>query len=131
MSGPTVGDAISDPNNAIAKLTAEIKDDRQLVDSIFVRIINRHATPKEIDAALESMAGLDEENKALAAVAQAKEAEQKPVIAKAEQERLLAIDTAKKELEAYKVKMAPDSEETGGSPSGRHQEGRRHREGRF
>jgi WD40 repeat protein/mono/diheme cytochrome c family protein len=108
MSGPTVGDAISDPGNAIAKLTAEIKDDRQLVDSIFVRIINRHATPKEIDAALDSMAGLDEENKALAAVAQAKEAEQKPVIAKAEQARLLAIDTAKKELEAYKVKMAPE-----------------------
>ncbi len=108
MSGPTVGDAISDPGNAIAKLTAEIKDDRQLVDSIFVRIINRHATPKEIDAALDSMAGLDEENKALAAVAQAKEAEQKPVIAKAEHARLLAIDTAKKELEAYKVKMAPE-----------------------
>lgn len=108
MSGPTVGDAISDPGNAIAKLTAEIQDDRQLVDAIFVRIINRHATPKEIDAALESMAGLDEENKALAAVAQAKEAEQKPLIAKAEQERLLAIDTAKKELEAYKVKMAPE-----------------------
>ncbi len=108
MSGPTVGDAISDPGNAIAKLTAEIQDDRQLVDAIFVRIINRHATPKEIDAALDSMAGLDEENKALAAVAQAKEAEQKPVIAKAEQARLLAIDTAKKELEAYKVKMAPE-----------------------
>ncbi len=108
MSGPTVGDAISDPTNAIAKLTAEIQDDRQLVDAIFVRVINRHATPKEIDAALESMAGLDEENKALAAVAQAKEAEQKPLIAKAEQERLLAIDTAKKELEAYKVKMAPE-----------------------
>ncbi len=109
MSGPTVGDAISDSGNAIAKLTAEIKDDRQLVDAIFIRIINRHATPKEIDAALESMAGLDSEHKTLAAVAQAKEAEQKPVIAKAEQVRLTAIQAAEAELKAYQAKIAPEN----------------------
>ena len=109
MSGPTVGDAISDSGNAIAKLTAEIQDDRQLVDAIFVRIINRHATPKEIDAALESMAGLDSEHKTLAAVAQAKEAEQKPFIAKAEQDRLVAIKAAETELKAYQAKIAPEN----------------------
>ncbi|MEZ5386147.1 MAG: DUF1549 domain-containing protein [Prosthecobacter sp.] len=108
MSGPTVGDAISDPNNAIAKLTNEIKDDRQLVDAIFVRVLNSHANEKEIAAALDSMKGLDSENKQLAAALQAKEAEQKPVIDKAEADRLAAIAAAKKELEAYKVKMAPD-----------------------
>jgi hypothetical protein len=109
MSGPTVGDAISDAGNAIAKLTTEIQDDRQLVDAIFVRIINRHATPKEIDAALESMAGLDSEHKTLAAVAQAKEAEQKPFIAKAEQDRLAAIKAAEAELKAYQAKIAPEN----------------------
>jgi len=108
MSGPTVGDAISDPGNAIAKLTAEIKDDRQLVDAIFVRILNRKAGDKEIAAAIESMQGLDADNKQLAATWQAKEAEQKPSIDKAEQERLAAITAAKTELEGYKVKMAPD-----------------------
>ncbi|HEY1051794.1 MAG TPA: hypothetical protein VGE39_18615, partial [Prosthecobacter sp.] len=108
MSGPTVGDAISDAGNALAKLTNEIKDDRQLVDAIFVRVLNRHATDKEISAALDSMQGLDAENKALAATHQAKEVEQKPIIEKAEQDRLAAIDTAKKALDAYKVKMAPE-----------------------
>ena len=108
MSGPTVGDAISDPKNAIAKLTKEIKDDRKLVDEIFVRILNRPATPKEIDAALASMKGMDGENKAIAAQLAAKETEQKPVIEKAEKERLAAIDASKKELEAYKTKMAPE-----------------------
>ncbi|MFN0076743.1 MAG: DUF1549 domain-containing protein [Prosthecobacter sp.] len=107
MSGPTVGDAISDAGNALARLTAEIKDDRKLVDAIFVRVINRHATDKEIDAAIANSAGLDAENKQLAAVWQAKEADQKPLIDKAEAARLAAIDAAKKELEAYKVKMAP------------------------
>ncbi|MBK8035928.1 MAG: DUF1549 domain-containing protein [Verrucomicrobiaceae bacterium] len=108
MSGPTVGDAISDPTNAIAKLTAEIKDDKQLIDAVFMRIVNRHATEKEISAALDSMAGLDAEHKTLAAAAQAKEVEQKPAIAKAEQDRLAAIKAAETELTAYKAKMAPD-----------------------
>lgn len=108
MSGPTVGDAISDPNNAIAKLTNEIKDDAKLVEEIFVRILNRRPTGKEINAALASMAGMDGEHKALAAEQQAKEAEQKPLIAKAEQERLAAIDATKKELETHKAKIAPE-----------------------
>lgn len=108
MSGPTVGDAISDPNNAIAKLTNEVKDDAKLVEEIFLRILNRKPTGKEINAALASMAGMDVEHKQLAAEWQAKEAEQKPVIAKAEAERLALIATAKKELEDYQVKMAPE-----------------------
>jgi len=108
MSGPTVGDAISDPGNAIAKLTSEIKDDRQLVDAIFLRILNSHASEKEINAALASMQELDPENNKLAGALKVKEAEQQPIIAKAEQDRLAAIDAAKKELEAYKAKIAPD-----------------------
>jgi hypothetical protein len=108
MSGPTVGDAISDPNNAIAKLTKEVKDDAKLVEEIFIRILNRKPTGQEINAALASMAGLEAENKMLAAEWQAKEAEQKPLIDKAEAERVAAIEAAKKELEVYKVKMAPE-----------------------
>lgn len=108
MSGPTVGDAISDPNNAIARLTNEFKDDAKLVEEIFIRILNRRPTAREINAALASMAGMDGEHKALAAEREAKEAEQKPLIAKAEQERLAAIDAAKKELEAHKAKIAPE-----------------------
>ncbi len=108
MSGPTVGDAISDPNNAIAKLTKEVADDRKLVEEIFVRVLNRMPTDKEIAAALASMESMDAEHKALTAEWQAKEAEQKPHIEKAEADRLAAIAAAKQELEAYKVKMAPE-----------------------
>ena len=108
MSGPTVGDAISNPQNAIAKLATEIKDDRKLVDEIFMRVLNRPATPKEIDAALESMKSMDGENKSLAAELAAKEAEQKPIIAKAEAARVAAIATSKKELTDYKAAKAPE-----------------------
>jgi len=108
MSGPTVGDAISSPTNAIAKLTNEIKDDRKLIDEIFVRIINRPATAKEIDAALASMNGMDAEDKALTAEWQAKEAEQKSVITKAEADRVATIAATKAELDSYKAKIAPE-----------------------
>ncbi len=107
MSGPTVGDAISNPANALAKLEAEIKDDRRLIDEIFVRILNRPATSKEIEAALASMAGMDQENAALNAEWQAKEAEQKPIIANQEAERLAAIAAAKAALDAYVKEQAP------------------------
>ncbi len=108
MSGPTVGDAISNPNNDIAKLTKEIKDDKQLIDAIFMRILNRHAREKETAAVLASIAELDAEDKTLTTTLRAKEVEQKPFIAKAEQERLAAIKAAEAELTAYKVKMAPE-----------------------
>ncbi|MDZ4287523.1 MAG: DUF1553 domain-containing protein, partial [Prosthecobacter sp.] len=108
MSGPTVGDAISDPTNAIAKLTAEVKDDRKLVAEIFIRILNRQPTAKEIDASLASMAGMDAEHKQLAAAWQAREAELKPTIVKAQTDRLAVIASTNAELEAYKAKVAPD-----------------------
>ena len=55
------------------------------VEEIFIRILNRKPTGQEINAALASMAGLEAEHKMLAAEWQAKEAEQKPIIAKAGQ----------------------------------------------
>lgn len=108
MSGPTVGDAISDPNNAIAKLAKEAPDDRKLIEEIFVRVLNRSASEREIQAALEAMQGMDAEHKALAAEWQAKETEQAPVIAQMEKDRLTKIAAAKAGLEAYKTKVAPE-----------------------
>jgi WD40 repeat protein/mono/diheme cytochrome c family protein len=108
MSGPTVGDAISDPNNAVAKLTRELKEDPKLVEALFLRIINRKPTPQEINAALASMASIDGEHSALRATWQAKEAEQKAVIEKAEADRAANIAAAKKAMEDHISKTAPE-----------------------
>ena len=53
VNGPAVADAIVDPANELAKLEAEIKDDRALVDELFLRVLNRPPTAAEIEAALE------------------------------------------------------------------------------
>lgn len=108
MSGPTVGDAISDSKNQIARLVSDIKDDSKLVDEIFMRILNRPATPKEIEAALASMREMANEDKSIAAELTAKEVEQKPIIAKAEADRTTAIGASTKELGDYKTAKAPE-----------------------
>lgn len=107
ISGPTVGDAISDPTNAIAKLTAEVKEDNKLVEELFLRILNRPPTPPEINAALASMAGMDSEHKALSAEWAAYEIKTAPDIAKAEQDRAAKITTAQTTLDEYKKAQAP------------------------
>jgi len=108
VSGPTVNDAISDPGNAITKLAAEEKDDRNLVNRLFVRILNRPATEKEIQASLALFkdaidgdhAGLEEEledaQKDIKAELDAKEKARAETIAKVEGE-----------MKAYRTKTAP------------------------
>jgi hypothetical protein len=54
------------------------------------------------------MASMDVEHKQLAEEWQAKEVNQKPIIQKAESNRLVSIQTAKAELEAYRAKIEPD-----------------------
>ena len=108
MSGPTVGDAISDSKNTIAKLTKDIPDDRKLIDEIFVRILNRPPTEKEIQAALELLTEMDADNKKLLGEWQAEETKQKPVIEQKEKERVALIASAKSDLDTYNKKMAPE-----------------------
>jgi hypothetical protein len=108
MSGPTVGDAISDPENALSKLTKDIADDRKLIGEIFVRILNRPATEKEIAAALSSMSVMDAEHQALNAEWLSVEEQQKPVIAAAEKTRSDLIAATKAALDAHKARVAPE-----------------------
>ena len=67
ITGPTVDTAISDPNNAITKLVKEQKDDRALINQLFLRILNRHATDNEIASSLKLLDSIEPEHKALLA----------------------------------------------------------------
>ena len=53
LSGPTVGNAIADPGNAIAKLVEKSKDDSSLIESVFYRILSRPPNQIEIKTALK------------------------------------------------------------------------------
>ncbi|HEY2572837.1 MAG TPA: DUF1553 domain-containing protein, partial [Verrucomicrobiaceae bacterium] len=107
VSGPTVGDAISDPKNAIAKLAKEVPDDAKLVEELFLRILNRPPTPAEINAVLASMASVDTEHKTITAEWSAYEIKAAPGIAQQEADRNQRVAAAFTGLESYKKQQAP------------------------
>src|SRR5262249_1475999 len=55
VNGPVVGEAIKDPNNRIAKLVAGEKDDRKVVEEIFVSILCRKPSEPEMDLGLKAL----------------------------------------------------------------------------
>ncbi len=72
VNGPTVGEAIKDPNNRIAKLVAAEKDDRKIVEEIFMSILCRRPTPQEIDLGLTALKSAAEDYQRLLAMHQKK-----------------------------------------------------------
>lgn len=107
ISGPTVGNALSDPQNAIAKLVETEKDNNKVVDELFMRILNRPASEKESKTANEAFQMVEPQHKQLLAELATYEEKLKPITAKKEQERQQNIAESKAALEAYQKEIAP------------------------
>ncbi|MCL6501973.1 MAG: DUF1549 and DUF1553 domain-containing protein [Pirellulales bacterium] len=56
VNGPTIAEAIADPQNRLARLVAEISDDARLVEEVFLAILCRLPTQEEIQASLGVLA---------------------------------------------------------------------------
>ena len=107
VSGPTVNDAISDPSNAIAKLANEEKDDRSLINRLFIRILNRPATEKEINTSLTLFsANIDLDHSALQKELDVAQKDIKAELDQKEKARTDAIAQIESERKAYQSKMA-------------------------
>jgi hypothetical protein len=107
ISGPTIAEAIADPKNALAKLVAGEKDDRKLVNEIFLRILNRPATDKEITASLAAIQVIDSDHKKLVQSLDEREKYVAPIRAKQEAAQKLAIEASQVELAKYEKELAP------------------------
>ena len=108
VSGPTLGGAIADPDNAIRKLVESIPDDAALIDEVFVRVLNRHATAEEIQAALSTITLIQKDHERIVAQLVEREAwwvDEKP-------KRQAALDaereSTKMALEARKEQIRPE-----------------------
>jgi hypothetical protein len=106
VSGPTVGDAVSSPGNALSKLVETVKDDAALVRSIFLRVLSRPPSPEESQAALTTMAEMEAEHAKLTADHQALEEKLKPDMDRREQERQANIAAVKTELAKTETEAA-------------------------
>ncbi|MCH2060856.1 MAG: DUF1549 domain-containing protein [Verrucomicrobiales bacterium] len=106
VSGPTVGNAISDQNNILPKLVNETDDNNKLVNEIFMRLLARPATGDELSSSLALINNIDNEHKALAASLATREAELKVEMQEAEAKRQERITAAKNDLKEYLAGVA-------------------------
>jgi hypothetical protein len=107
VSGPTLNNAISDPGNEIAKLAASDLPPPALVNELFLRIMNRPATEREIAAGVALLEGLPADHERLVAELRDYEQSLQPMIVEQENQRLAAIEQAKTDLAAYEQEIAP------------------------
>src|SRR5262249_40043761 len=77
VNGRIVGEALKDPNNRISKLVGSEKDDRKLVEEIFLSILCRKPTPQELDEGLRALAAPVEDFRRLVALHEKKVADLK------------------------------------------------------
>ena len=101
MSGPTVGEALSQAGNGLAQIVASEPDDNKLVDELFMRILNRPAKPTEFEAASNWLKELPEDHVKLVAEFQAYSTEIEPVTAAKEVVRQGQITAAQAAYDAY------------------------------
>jgi len=101
ISGPSIADAISNPNSAIVKLVNSQPDDRKMIEEIFLRVLCRMPKEGEIKAVLVSMSKIEGDHKGMVADLAKKEAEMVPIRAEKERKRLVAINEAKAGITAY------------------------------
>jgi len=67
VNGPTVGEAIKDPNNAFAKMATTEKDDVKLIESVYLSVVCRLPSKKEIEIGLQALKDGEEDYKKIVA----------------------------------------------------------------
>ena len=103
VSGPTLGDAISDSGNDIGKLVTSETDNIKLVEELFLRILNRPATPTEVNTCLADLAAIDRDGSKLASAAADRAFEVAQELPKLEEARLAAIASAQTALDTFEA----------------------------
>lgn len=107
LSGPAVSGAINDPKNEIARLASVATDDRALINEIFLRTLNRHATTKETEATLAAWQAMGGQHAHLASELTAREEWWRPLFAQKQRDRETAVVIAKAAVEARGLAIAP------------------------
>jgi hypothetical protein len=107
VNGQTIADAIGDPTNELAKLVENEKNDAKLIDELFLRILNRPATSREIEAGIQTMQSLGKDHEKLVEALHKQEKEVAILQPKLEKDREIIMAKTRAELEAYEKEIAP------------------------
>jgi hypothetical protein len=101
LSGGTVSSAINQPSNSIAELVRSETDNRQLIDKIFMRVLNRPATTPEITNTLALFAEVDTDRASVTNELRGLEARMAPSMDDLKRQRDEAIGRAQTNLSVY------------------------------
>lgn len=108
VSGPDISRAIDDPQSELAQMVGAVVDDRQLIDNVYLKILNRPASDKEIDQVLDTFAGLSADHEKLVEQREARQRLVAEELPQKEQQRLAAIESAKESLSQAIQSRDPD-----------------------
>ena len=106
VNGQTVADAISDPANALAELAKE-PDDAKLIGELFLRVLNRPPTAKEVAECKPLLGVAPGDFETLKATTAAREAEVAPLRVKLEADRKEAHTKAAAAAVARETEIKP------------------------
>ncbi|MEM8678572.1 MAG: DUF1553 domain-containing protein, partial [Planctomycetota bacterium] len=98
INGATVGEALSQPGNAIEQLVSDESDNRRLVQKLFLRILNRPARAAEIDDALKLIDTIQPQHESLTAELAQYEVDLQPLLVEREAARVVALATKRQQL---------------------------------
>ncbi len=110
VSGPTLGSALSNNKNSIQDLATRSKDDSTLINELFLRILSRPATEKEIEVSKTVFSQLDVDHLKLKAALDEKEAwwqTEKPI---RDAKRVEELNQAQAKLTAREEEIRPARE---------------------
>ena len=109
LSGPTVGNAINDPKNAISLIVKDTKDDRKMIEELFYRILNRPPAEAEVKATLTHFSeGIDQDHATLEKTLAEHLQKRDPALPAAEKKREDDINAAKLAITNREKEIKPD-----------------------
>ncbi len=65
VNGPVIGDAVKDPSGLLSKFALANKDDAKVVEEIYLSVLNRYPTKKEIETGIEAIRAAAPDHKRL------------------------------------------------------------------
>lgn len=110
VSGPTVGIAISDPQCALPRLAQQEMTDEQLVQEIYMRVLSRPATDKEVHNVLQTAGQIDVDHQSLEKLLSEREVSWKEEYQRLEAERVAQFTETETALTARQQEIAPERE---------------------
>ena len=108
VSGPTVGNAISDGKNALPAMVSEYSDDRQLINELYVRVLSRPATEQEVDLCASVLKQIDADHQVVTDELKKYEASYAQIKETREADRVARIKALEEQLASHREAIAPE-----------------------